>query len=331
MRDLSIDVTKGILVFGMIFTHVIQFVSIKTGALLYIQDIGNLVTFSGFFFCFGFACYRSYFEKETTPWQRIGITVLKCYIAFVISGIAFRALVSRKGSNFETLFDIMVLNDLPGWSEFLISFAVVLLLAAVLKPAIVWLLDNPGAFIVVLVLLLATGFLPKDVKYDPRIGILIGGKGFAYFSIVQYFPLFLLGCWFAKKNWQVEIWMLIVGLIGVAGFFVLQQQEIKISRFPASTEWVLFSIAAVAVYFWLGRMVTQLKLPFLVPFFNYLGHNVLYFLLFSNIVLFALKRKTGFSYLGFWKTLALFVFILFTAWFLQQVSVGKKQSDKVLE
>ncbi|MGG7131502.1 hypothetical protein [Clostridium perfringens] len=52
-RNRSIDFMKTILVFGMIEAHVIQFLGNQLNKLQYINSIFiNLITFSGFMFCF---------------------------------------------------------------------------------------------------------------------------------------------------------------------------------------------------------------------------------------------------------------------------------------
>lgn len=63
-RDRSIDFMKTLLVIGMIIGHCIQLIgktSIKTTN---ISNLINLITFSGFIFCFGYSVSISYLNKN---------------------------------------------------------------------------------------------------------------------------------------------------------------------------------------------------------------------------------------------------------------------------
>jgi len=137
MRSSLIDIKKGILVLGMLLAHCIQFFYSGSNLLLKcISEYANLVTFSGFFFCFGYVSWLAYFKKENLPVEKMLKTAFKCYVAFVLSGVVFKLFVEREGFSYVLVESIILLQDIPGYSEFLISFSVITLLSLFLSNQI---------------------------------------------------------------------------------------------------------------------------------------------------------------------------------------------------
>ena len=127
-RNVELDMFKLMLVIGMIIAHVYQ--------LLYNENqmwVGvfstyiNAVTFSGFLFAFGCATQLAYLRKPKdktlrTKLMKNGIRLL---LAFYISGFAYTIFVSQNISVNEA-FKILSLWSIPGYSEFLLSFAMLM-------------------------------------------------------------------------------------------------------------------------------------------------------------------------------------------------------------
>jgi hypothetical protein len=98
-RSVHIDLTKGLLTVGMVFAHVIQLLATtQIKALKEFSLLTNLVLFSGFLFCFGFAAWAAYLQWPKLPWAS---TSLKCYLAFIVSGVAYRILVNSEVASGE--------------------------------------------------------------------------------------------------------------------------------------------------------------------------------------------------------------------------------------
>jgi len=75
-RDYSLDVLKGLLVFGMIYSHVMG--DFDTHPLFSIKwfliALINIITFPGFMFCFGYAYQITYFCND---FKDVQINILK--------------------------------------------------------------------------------------------------------------------------------------------------------------------------------------------------------------------------------------------------------------
>ena len=124
-RNKTIDAYKGILVVLMILAHVIQFLCIGNHLSTYLSSYVNLTTFSGFFFIFGFTNQIAYFDKDDNkhPQKKILNNAVKILIAYYISAFSYRFFISTVFVFSLKLFaEIIIFYDVPGYSEFLISF-----------------------------------------------------------------------------------------------------------------------------------------------------------------------------------------------------------------
>lgn len=288
-RDLRIDVTKGLLTVGMVFAHVVQLLGEgDVPALGWFSLATNLVSFSGFMFCFGYVYWLAYLSRPVLPWASVGKTALKCYAAYVISGVACRVLYVQHTPTLEVLLSVATVRDLPGYSEFLCSFAVVTALAAVLRPAVYWATGDVRRLAVVTL----GAVLPTLVTVpdgDPLVGVLIGGERLSYFPVVQYAPLFLWGVWSARHGGLVLRFQGLCAAGVVVGLFValLQGLEMPIGRFPPSVVWLAGSAGLFYLYWGLAGVLARLPL---CTYLTSVGQNVLGYLLLSNIALFSAIR-----------------------------------------
>lgn len=296
-RDETIDVMKGMLVFGMIFSHMSGLISNYSGfPMRHIWLFTGLVTFSGFMFTFGYACQFAYFGKDLkSSYQRMLITALKPLIAFYISGIYWRSFVDKDFS-LRMVLKILILRDIPPFSEFLISYSLIILTSVLLFKPIQKLVAQQRWFWLVFSLLLLTTFIPYQFISISQLGLLIGTDKFPTYPILQYFPIFLLGVYFAKHQVVQSRQVFIFSLSGFVAFiiFYLTQQQSP-SRFPPSLLWILASIFLVYSYYLIARKLLQWRkiTDLLITW----GRNVLFYLLVSNILIFTFR--------GVYKPLAL--------------------------
>ena len=138
-RNIELDMFKLLLVIGMIAAHVFQLLhNGETGRSMIwmFSTYINAVTFSGFLLAFGCATQLAYLRKPKDKilrgkLMRNGVRLL---IAFYISGFAYTFFVSHNLGMMEAI-KILCLWRIPGYSEFLLSFAM-------LMP-LVWLLYRP--------------------------------------------------------------------------------------------------------------------------------------------------------------------------------------------
>ena len=286
MRDLSLDAFKGLLVLGMISAHVIQFLAAPNAALNVVSIVINLISFSGFLFAFGYANWFAYLGREPeTARPRMLSTAGKTLIAFYASGLAYRLIVEQALPTPALFGRILILSDIPPYSEFLLTFALMTGLAALLFGPLKALLDRPTAFWVVIGLCLISGLFALSVN-SPQLGALIGSQRPTTFPVLQYAPWYLLGLWFARRGVKLNTGTAIAALACsgsfVAALLVLRDLP---SRFPPSTFWVIGGAALLWAYLWLSRRLTWQPGSLLVS----VGANVLMYLLISNLIIFTLK------------------------------------------
>jgi hypothetical protein len=290
-RDYGIDLMKGILVVGMIVAHVIFLLADERRfPLNQIEFVINVVSFSGFLFCFGYAAQCAYFSKPLA-FRRILTAAGRLLVAFYISAIGCELWVNQNRLDLIGLFGILTLFRVSLLSEFLLSFALTLLLSALLIRPIRYVLANPYRLLAACAALLATTFIPYGLIRLPQAGLLLGTTPdiFYAYPVVQYFPLFLLGMYFARQHVTQSRMLFICGLLGIGVFVVYQQVCGQPARFPPSLAWVLGSVAFVIVWYCVARWLT--RAAFLRWLFVPIGANVLFYLLISNLTLFALTSS----------------------------------------
>lgn len=329
-RNIEIDLMKGSLTLGMIFGHSIQFLNEKSFVMTGLSQLIDLASFSGFLFCFGYANWAAYLSKPTLPWPRILQTAFKCYVAFVISGLCYRLLVDKYPADLKTLCNVLFLNDIPGYSEFLISFSLITLFAALLAPALRFFCASAGATLALSVVFGLTTFLPHEIIYPPQIGLFLGGTGFSYFPVLQYFPLFLGGVFFARQRIQFNAKWLAFGLGGTACFVLLTLTKHEPSRFPPSVLWIVCSMGIVSLYGVLARGIASRMCGFPLKYLNAVGNNVLFYLLISNLVFFTVHDLGIVHTLSAEKTIGFDLVLLLVLLFFQFIIIDLARSNRSL-
>ena len=301
MRDRSIDVGRGLLVIIMVYGHVMQFFGDSqifplVGDLI---NIINLTVFPAFVFYFGATAVLAYLRKPyMSALPGMIRTVLRTYAVFCLSGIGYRILRENKAFAVGTVRRVMQLTDIPGWSEFLISFALYGLLLIVGYVIFDWLSSKPFACLLVRVVCVACCEIVPYGSVPTHLALFIGGRDFSYFPIVQYMPYFLAGMLYAQGSrrlrWGLLAFSVIASLAGIAYWHFWGFP----SRFPPSWGWILLPGALVGVVVLLSRTICGLAASWLGKVIDVLcgvlghfGGASLYYLLTSNLVLFALAGK----------------------------------------
>lgn len=295
-RDRKMDVVKGLLVIGMVYCHVIQFF-VNTENKTVINQVTfyiNAVTFSGFVFTFGYTGYLAYFSKNfKQSYQKMLLTFFRLLGVFYISGLSFRILAERRPYFKGLLMPILLLEDIPGWSEFIISFAILILVGIVLFKPIKILVENKPFFWIITPALLASTWLPYEMVTDSRIGLLIGTTRFASFPVLQYVPYYLLGVYFARYRIEINKWIILAATIlsGIALVSMGMNHWMQPQRFPPSVCWVILPALPLTIYYYIGYFVQQKEWRWNWLFL--LGQNSIIYLLLSNIIIFALSGVKG--------------------------------------
>ena len=293
-RDYSIDFLKGLLVIGMILAHVIQFLGKWNTFTSEFSSFINCITFSGFFFCFGYVFYVAYLCKTlSVVWNRILITFFKTLIAFYISGICYSVILKR-GINGNWIWKILTLNQIPGYSEFLISFALVSLVGLIFFIPLQKLLEHKWLTLTFGTILLFTTFIPYQKITSPQLGLLIGTRKICAFPILQYFPLWLAGAFFAKYKikWNKNIFVVTFWCSLTYIISKLLKSPLLV-RFSPSMLWVISPLFFIYCYYLISNILSRYKISMSII---KIGQNTLFYLLISNITIFLmatiLKRNS---------------------------------------
>ncbi len=290
--DKSIDRIRGFLVLIMVYAHVLQFFGNGEAypAIPRIIDVINILVFPTFVFCFGRSSSIAYLQKPfKAAAPRLVKTVLTLYAVFALSGLGFRIL--REGAAFNTITveKILLLNDIPGWSEFLAAFAAYALVVLLLLRPLQWLSIRLVPTLAACAVCLSLCFLPYGLIQSNQIGLFIGSRSFACFPAVQYAPYLLAGInWQTTKKhgWSWTFIGLGATLAGVVYTVVNGLPE----RFPPSLAWVLLTgFFPPAMSFLAARIKTLPRYLNLVDsVMRGVGRKSLFYLLSSNLVIFAL-------------------------------------------
>ena len=320
-RNVGIDFFKGFLVVQMIFAHSLQFfVNLhESNFAARASDYINLTTFSGFVFAFGYVSYFAYLKRGfSVAVKKLILNIFKLMLAFYISSFAFIIFIENAFFRMDTVWDILLVRRLAGWSEFLFSFVCLMALCLILFPLLKR-LNNVSAGILIAVSLLAT-FIPyRDI--NPILGSFIGGTNFAYFSVVQYFGFFVIGIMFASKKIVFDKWALLSAIIASSVFFVYFNFYGLPSRFPVSIFWILGPTIFLYIYY---LVASKFPVNLMTEWLASIGSMSLFYLVLSNILIFAL-RSSRFYRLGLPTALVVFVVVLVTCYYLAGLMVVKRK------
>lgn len=320
-RVREIDIMKGLLVLAMILCHCIQFLGDEhTGLQKYLADFINLTTFSGFLFCFGYVCDLAYYQKSfRNAAMKMGKNAVRMLLAFYISGIAYIAFAERRSFSFERIYRVLLLWEYPGWSEFLASFAAVLLAGIILYPLMTRM--NGKIVLGIAAVSLAGCFLPYQRVHNPYLALFVGSADYITFPVLQYGVFFTAGVWFYSKkvSWDRRIF-LPAAFAGVLFAVYYAEHGTLPGRFPPDVLFICGGIAGVYLYRLLSLSLKKAAqnsrlLDYGVSAIEYVGMNSLFYLLMSNLLIFALAGSKfkypsrNFAYVYFFVILFLLYYL----------------------
>lgn len=311
-RDAGLDSLKGLLVILMVFCHVLQFfVDLQAfpRAAVWIDFI-NVLVFPCFLFIFGRTAQLAFLSKPfQKAWPRIVCQAVKLYGAFCFSGIGYRVLAENRPLRQRTVNRILTLQDIPGWSEFLIAFAILSLLILIGFKFWQWLITHRLAFGIVCVLpIIASAVIPYEQISNVHFALFIGGTQYAYFSALLYLPYMMLGLIAQSHSIRKHFGAWVLGALPLfLPAFIITLTRGLPSRFPPSPFWlmlpalgiVLVSLATdgwARLRSWLANRLSlpsALRAILILPdrAVRYIGRHSLYCLLVSNLILFTLHGK----------------------------------------
>ena len=282
-RDESMDLMKTVLVVFMIIAHVIQFFPCGRVAHIF-SDYVNLTMFSGFMFSFGYSCNVAYLscKADKKLWKRLMRKMVKTILVFYCSAIAYTYFVANS-LNLQSLLRIVMFRTIPGYSEFIVSFAVVYPLVFLLaKTHDIWKTST------CLVILVGVSLLLTQMDYGkistPILGTVIGISSMPSFPVLLYLSYFVGGIYFSKTQKILNYPILFFSFVGTLLFlfYCLKTSSLP-ERFPPSFTWIVGGYGPVYTYFIVSKKVkkTGWSRALSVP-----GRNSLIFLLISNSLIF---------------------------------------------
>lgn len=198
-RNPALDRMKGFLVIGMVLSHTLNFYpvfpfSFCSAFSTYISTM----TFPGFLFVLGYVSQIAYFSKERSAVsRRILSGFFKSLAAFYICGIAF-TLFMQKNFSIQAILDKIFLRELPSYSEFLLSFALLYLVMYLFFPFIKTM--SGRAIAILSIFSLCMTFFPYHLVTHPFPGSIFGSNTLCTFPLIPYGIYFLMGIYFCRRK-----------------------------------------------------------------------------------------------------------------------------------
>ncbi|WP_197485390.1 hypothetical protein [Sporosarcina psychrophila] len=250
-------------------------------------------------------------------------TGLKTLVAFYISGLAFQVFIGDQPLNMDTIMPIILLQVIPGWSEFLVSFALIIFIGLVLFHVIIWISGRPIIFWSITSLLYVTTWIDYGQFDSTYIGLLVGTTKFPTFPVLQYIPFYLIGIYFAKYRIEFQWKYLIISILGTTPlYFYLMTNNFQLpERFPPSMYWIIGPVFFLYLYYVLSKFLEKrVKGPGILQI---MGENVLFYLIISNVFIFSLDSKLHLFIIGPWKGLFFTISLLMVITYLINITSAK--------
>ncbi len=230
-RETSLDFIRGTAVLLMILAHAVYF--FHSGSNWFLNALGrtgNLLCFSLFLFVAGAAAFYASIrdEHKTTGvlWRASMRRAISVLFGFYVVGTA-SLLVSTANLTLESFLSswakLVLWQNLPPFSEFLIPFVIFALLTVPLRRFYHKCSHDLMLTLVVsyLVYLVACLLYPIVLAspWNEYKALLVGEQGLNRFPLMQYFPIYLIGLWFGRfisherPQWRKSMAALIAGIV----------------------------------------------------------------------------------------------------------------------
>lgn len=288
-RDLSIDILKTLVVIPMVIGHFIQLLLFKFGIantiLVNIASYINLVSFSCFYFAFGYSVSIAYLSK---PKHFIRPKLISNFIKLIcglyISSICFVLFIFEKPS-FSSIMKMLTIRYVAGYSEFLWAFIFTIPIIYYFKKYLLQ-AANWKVLLVSTIICFSFTAIPYHYIKENIIGIFIGTTNYACFPIIQYFPCFLTGIYLQHHKKIVNQLRLDCTSIFYFVFITLYLISLRdlSNRFPPSLLWIVCSYIPLIFYFKLSTSLEKRIQESII--ITWIGRNVFNILIVSNIILF---------------------------------------------
>jgi len=163
---------------------------------------------------------------------------------------------------------------------------------------------------------------------NPFVEVFIGGKQYAYFPVLQYSCIFVLGVYFSRNEIYFNIVIFKLSIFIISIFAVLNFHGIHVNRFPPSFLWILSSFALCYLYFCFCLFL-ETSMPISIRrFIEQVGRNALNYLIISNMIIFITVNRFGDKIFNGIEVVIFFLFIVYVVQFLHGNGAVKIRNTK---
>jgi hypothetical protein len=220
-RQIILDIVKVIALILMFWSHVYAFTSTYSHNYLS-ADIGNKIRFFSDTVCFTtfllasgastFLAYMKLTDFDGARKKRTDHRILKRNLQLLF-GYYFLALLSNLflGEKISSLTNIILLINIPAFTEFLLPFIIYGFLILILRKSFKRILDHRQGFFILLTIS-GLGYWIGSLLFNWKLdypfenikALLAGSPNILSYPVLQYLPVFLLGLWLGKLIDQVQ-------------------------------------------------------------------------------------------------------------------------------
>ena len=324
----------------MVFSHFVRCFVAPDSVLFFFCHFAHRITFLTFAFCFGYVCQKAYIRKAPNHRSAALKTAYKCFSAFLV--ISFYERILGGIDDVSRFFSILTCPS--AWAAFIMPYGLFAVVVAFFPSFLSWASGNVLRIGCFTLFAIALTFLRHFFTWDavPFLGFLIGNSGktdAAYWPVLQYLPVYLLGMYFSRNeitriaSWKIGLaigyvcFFYLVGFLQFNNFF----EYAFVKGNPPTAMVILQGMCAPVVIYMVARYVIMF-LPFYISrFLNFMGYNLLYFLVSSSIIYFLLRREPWAHSLYGMNAIVLFLVFLYSMYFISTTVVSGDKAGKSVE
>ncbi len=343
IRNSQIDITKGLLCIIMVFSHYsrLQCNDIMTHT---VSAVAHWMTFPTFAFCFGYACQKAYIDKMPNHTSKALYTSYKCFASYFV--ITVFALMTDPAFSKEMLTNYAFFESSHPYASFIMPYGIFALIVAFFPKFLIWSSGSAKRIFFVLMISISLTFLHLIVNWDDYnpaaiIGFIIGDSGQAqgyFYPITHFLPVYLMGMYFSKNNiLNPDKKLVAAAVIFFVLFYSIRLYDYMspaearfnlITRKPTSFLVVLQSMASPIILYVVSGYVLKCLPDFVCKFLNYMGYNLLYFLVISTMIFFFMTNIPAMTNLNGVYAILGFVLEFYAMYFISTIAVPKNKTNK---
>lgn len=336
-RFYILDLVRGVAVFLMLLAHAVYFFHARDSKFLVgIENIGNTFCFVAFLIVSGATTFVSYLcgEQDSASRYRLQKRLLVLFFSYYLIALFVLTpslLVANGAGKLKIVFDVLLLRNLPSYTEYIVPFLIYPWLVSVFKPLFRKISGSVLRLIIVSIIFYALGYalyrLPMPAYLLPWKALIAGSDGFYRFPILQYFPVYLLGMYWGsvlslreslkeKRKFVLNLSIAFAGaliIIFYLSHYTGWDYAILLKRWPPSIFFLLlgsFLSFSVIYLFYISHRLN--KLPIARDFLLLIGQNS-FALFWAHIFLLSLYQMMGGARVS---SIPVFIFMLMVFWLL---------------